>query len=84
MLLILILLVASTIEGFSLGYFGFHWSTIAASGLVLAFAAALLLHMDGFRALPGIATIVFCLTLNQFAFLIGTVVAGGRGKSSRP
>ena len=49
---VLILLLASTIEGFPLGYFGFHWATIEASGLVVAFVAALLLQIDDFSAFP--------------------------------
>ena len=60
---------------FPLGYFGFHWATIGASGLLIAFVAALLLQIDGFSALPGIATIVGCLTLNQLAYLIGSAAA---------
>jgi hypothetical protein len=41
------------------------------SGVVLAGLSAAALHVAGFGALSGIATIVACLTLNQLAYFAG-------------
>jgi hypothetical protein len=37
----------------------------------MALLIPLLLHIQGFSAVPGIAIVVACLTVNQIAYLIG-------------
>jgi hypothetical protein len=66
---IVVLLAASAVEGFLLGYFCSHWAAFAFSGIVLALAAAWFLRAQGTATAAGIAIIVACLTVNQFAFL---------------
>ena len=67
---ILVLLAASAIVGLVLGLY-FSWLAIGVSGLILAFVSAVVLQTEDFDALPGIAIIVVCLTVNQVAYLIG-------------
>ena len=67
---ILVLLVASAFMGLVLGLY-FSWLAIGASGLLLAIVSAVVLQKESFDALPGIAIIVLCLTVNQVAYLIG-------------
>jgi hypothetical protein len=70
---IAVLFAVSAAAGFLLGYFCFHWLSIASSGLILALTVAWLLQAHGFRIVSGIAAIVACLTVNQFAFLVGSL-----------
>ena len=73
---ILVLLAASTVVGFVLGYFYFYWIVLAVSGLVLASATAWM--SQGFGIGSGIAAIVGCLTLNQLAFFMGVFLRMGQ------
>ena len=67
---ILVLLAASAFVGLVLGLY-FSWLAIGVSGLILAIVSAVVLQKEDFEALPGIAIIVVCLTVNQVAYLIG-------------
>jgi len=69
---IFLLLAASTVVGFVLGYFYFYWIALVVSGLVLASATAWM--SQGFGIGSGIAAIVGCLTLNQLAFFYGCLI----------
>jgi len=75
---IVVLFAVSAAAGFLLGYFCFHWLSIAASGLILALTVAWILQAHEFSIISGIAAIVACLTVNQFAFLMGCVVRMSR------
>jgi hypothetical protein len=67
---VLVLLAASALVGLILGLY-YSWLAVGASGLMLAIVSAVVLQKEGFDALPGIAIIVICLTVNQVAYLIG-------------
>jgi hypothetical protein len=71
---IVVLFAASAAAGFVLGYFCFHWLSVLASGAILAPTAAWVMQAQGFWIGSGIAAIVACLTLNQFAFLVGCIL----------
>jgi len=75
---IVVLFAVSAAAGFLLGYFCFHWLSFAASGLILALTAAWILQAHGFWIVSGIAAIVACVTVNQFAFLMGCLVRMSR------
>ena len=64
---VMVLLALSLMLGFALGHFS--WRAIAASSLVLAVVAAVVLHLQEFGPLAGIVIIVACLTINQTAYL---------------
>jgi hypothetical protein len=66
----LVLLALSALAGLALGG-RVHWLGLAAADVVLAVAAAFVLHLEEFDTLPGIATIAACLTVNQACFLAG-------------
>jgi hypothetical protein len=68
--LVIALLALSALIGFALGA-SFSWLPIVISGVVLAAISAAALHVQGFGALSGIATIAACLTVNQMAYLAG-------------
>jgi hypothetical protein len=72
---VLILLALSALSGLALGA-SFSWHAISVSGVVLAGLSAATLHVAGFDALSGIATIVACLTLNQLAYFAGLLSRG--------
>ena len=65
-----ILLVLSAATGLALGML-FSWFAIAASSIGLAVLSSAILQIQGFDALPGIAIVVACLTVNQIAYLAG-------------
>jgi len=67
---VLVLLAASALVGLILGLHC-SWLAVGVSGLMLAIVSAVVLQKEGFDALPGIAIIVVCLTVNQVAYLIG-------------
>jgi hypothetical protein len=71
---ILILLALSGLSGFVLASY-FSWPAILMAGAVLAPLSAIVLHNQGFGALSGISVFVACLTINQFAYLIGRIRA---------
>jgi len=75
---IVVLFAASAAAGFVLGYFCFHWISIVASGLLIALATAWILQAHAYWIVSGIAAIVACLTVNQFAFLVGGMVRKSR------
>jgi hypothetical protein len=66
---VIVLLALSAVIGFALR--SFSWFAIGISGLVLAVVSSAALHIQGFSAVPGIAIVVACLTVNQIAYLIG-------------
>jgi hypothetical protein len=65
---VIVLLGLSVVTGFALGSFSVF--AIGISGLVLAVVSSAALHIQGFSAIPGIAIVVACLTVNQVAYLI--------------
>jgi hypothetical protein len=66
-----ILIGISAAGGLALGFFRLHWIALVISGLIFAIAGAAVLQSDGFQFVPGVALIVGCLTVNQFAYLVG-------------
>jgi hypothetical protein len=66
---VMILLALSASTGFAVR--SFSWMAIGIAGFLLAIVSSVALHLQGFSALPGIAIIVTCLTVNQAAYLIG-------------
>jgi hypothetical protein len=61
-------LALSELIGFALGK-SFSWVAIAASSAGIAVLSSAILQTQGFGALPGIALVVACLTVNQMAYL---------------
>jgi hypothetical protein len=71
---LVILVTLSAVVGFALGI-SFTCYTVAISGIALALLSAAVLHVQGFGALSGIATVATCLTVNQAAYLAGALFA---------
>jgi hypothetical protein len=71
MTVVIVLLALSALIGFALGT-SFSWLAIAASGAGIAALSSMILQTQGFGALPGIALVVACLTVNQMAYLAST------------
>jgi len=69
-----ILLALGAAIGLALGT-SFSWFAILISSLVLAALSAVVLQIAGFSALPGIAIVVACLTVNQLAYVVGGTLA---------
>jgi hypothetical protein len=67
---VIVLLALSALIGFVLGT-SFSWLAIAASSTGIAVLSSAILQIQGFGALPGIAIVVACLTVNQMAYLAG-------------
>jgi hypothetical protein len=67
------LLSLSALIGFALGN-SFSWVAIAASSAGIAVLSSAILQTQGFGALPGIALVVACLTINQIAYLVSALV----------
>jgi hypothetical protein len=67
---LIVLLALSALIGFALGK-SFSWLAIAASSAGIAVLSSAILQIQGFGALPGIALVVACLTVNQMAYLAG-------------
>jgi hypothetical protein len=63
-----LLLALSALIGFALGA-SFSWFAIAASSTGIALLSSAILQIQGFGAIPGIAIVVACLTINQMAYL---------------
>jgi hypothetical protein len=63
-------LAFSAATGFALGA-SFSWFAILLSNLALATLSAIVLQIAGFDGLWGIAYIVVCLGVNQFAYVLG-------------
>jgi hypothetical protein len=78
---IFLLLAASTVVGFVLGYFYFYWIALVVSGSVLASAAAWM--SQGLGIGSGIAAIVGCLTLSQLAVFYGCLIENKPNARSR-
>ena len=68
MSLVLLLLALSALIGFGLGT-RFRWPAIVASSAVIAVISSVILQIQGFGALPGIAIVVACLTVSQMGYL---------------
>ena len=66
---VVILLALSAVTGFALG--SFSWFAIALSSAALSVLSSAILQIQGFDAIPGIAIVVACLTVNQVAYLVG-------------
>jgi hypothetical protein len=69
------LLAVSAATGFALGT-SFSWFAILLCNLALATLSAIVLQIAGFDGLWGIAYIVVCLSVNQFAYLLGAAFIG--------
>ena len=65
---VILLIALSMPIGFVLGR-SFSWLAIAASIIGIAVLSSAILQVQGFGALPGIAIVVACLTVNQMAYL---------------
>src|SRR6516225_8266812 len=65
---VFLLLSLSALIGFGVGT-SFRWPAIAASSVAIAVLSSALLQIQGFRALPGIAIVVACLTVSQMGYL---------------
>jgi hypothetical protein len=66
---LIVLLALSGLIGFALGK-SFSWVAIAASSAGIAVLSSAILQTRGIGALPGIALVVACLTVNQMAYLL--------------
>jgi hypothetical protein len=71
----ILLLVFSAATGFALGT-SFSWLAILLSSLALGTLSAIALQIAGFDGLWGIAYIVVCLSVNQFAYILGAAFVG--------
>ena len=69
------LLAFSAATGFALGT-SFSWFAILLSNLALATLSAIVLQIAGFDGLWGIAYVVVCLGVNQFAYVWGAAFVG--------
>jgi hypothetical protein len=67
-----ILLVLSAVIGLVLSTLTW-WPAIVACEVTLAGLFSMVLQIEGFRTIPGIAIITVCLTVSQVAYLIGLV-----------
>lgn len=81
-LTVLMLATVSVVWGLALAIYYFEWPTLGASGLTLATIAAILLYHYGFGFFAGVGIIFGCVTLNQVAYLIGTVIVRGGSEDS--
>ena len=68
MSVVLLLLALSALIGFGLGT-RFRWPAIVASSAVIAVISSVILQIQGFGALPGIAIVVACLTVSQMGYV---------------
>src|SRR5277367_4346712 len=66
---VLMLLALNAAAGFAIGT-ALTWFAITVSGIILALFSAVVLHVAGFSAGAGIASILACLVVNQAAYLI--------------
>jgi hypothetical protein len=64
-----VLLVFSAAIGLALGT-SFSWFAILVPSVALAGLSAAVLQIAGFGVMPGIAIVVACLTVNQFAYVM--------------
>jgi hypothetical protein len=79
----IILLALSALIGFALGT-SFSWVAILISSALLAVLSSAVLQIQGFGALPGIAIVAGCLTVNQAAYLAGALLARHRSADDEP
>jgi hypothetical protein len=82
---VFILVALSAAMGFTLSALTW-WPPVIASGVMLAALSAMVLQIEGFSDIPGIAIITVCLTMSQVAYPIGLVRRGSRsiaGKSQQ-
>jgi hypothetical protein len=77
---ILILLALGALSGFVLGIGYFAWPAIFVAGAVLAPLSTVVLQNQNFDGLSGISVIVACLTINQAAYVVGTIHANNGPK----
>jgi hypothetical protein len=82
-----ILLALSAVIGLVLSTLTW-WPAIVASDVILAGLFSVVLQIEGFWTIPGIAIITVCLTISQVPYLIGVVRRGSRnniaGKRQQP
>jgi hypothetical protein len=78
---VIILLALSAVIGFALGC-SLSWFAVLISGVVLAVLTSAVLQIQGFGALPGIAVVAACLSVNQVAYLVGVSLV--RHRSDTP
>jgi hypothetical protein len=76
---VMILLALSAIIGFALG--SLSWFAILISNVLLAVLSSAVLQIQGFGALPGIAIVAACLTVNQAAYRAGALLARHRSET---
>jgi hypothetical protein len=74
MTVVLLLLALSALIGFGLGTF--RWPAIVASSVAIAVISSVILQIQGFGALPGIAIVVACLTVSQMTYLAASLRPG--------
>jgi hypothetical protein len=79
---VLMLGTVRVVWGMALALYYFDWPTLGASGLILTIIAVTLLHYSEFGLFAGVGIIVGCLSLNQIAYLIGTVIVGRGSEDS--
>ena len=77
---VIVLLALSAVAGFALR--SLSWLALGACGVMLAALSSATLHVQGFSALPGIAIVVACLTVNQIAYVAG--VLAGQSRPMQP
>jgi len=77
---VIILLALSAVTGLAFGC-SFSWFAILISSVVLAVLSSAVLQIQGFGALPGVAIVAACLTVNQFAYLAGVFLARHRSET---
>jgi hypothetical protein len=77
---VIILLALSAAIGFALGC-SFSWFAILISSVVLTALSSAALQIQGFSALPGIAIVAACLSVNQIAYLAGVFLARHRSET---
>jgi hypothetical protein len=77
---VMMLLALSAVIGFALGC-SFSWFAIVISIVVLAVLSSAALQIQGFGALPGIAIVAACLTMNQAAYLAGLFLVRHRSET---
>ena len=75
---VIVLFALSAVTGFALR--SLSWLALGACGVMLAVLSSAALHVQGFSALPGIAIVAACLTVNQIAYVAGLLASQSRPK----
>src|SRR5262249_17950134 len=75
MAVVLLLQVLSALIGFGVGT-TFRCAAIAASSVAIAVLSSVILQIQGFSTLSGIALVVVCLTVSQMGYLAALLRPG--------